>query len=795
MRCGLVVALFFHFLSSIAFAVEEGRAEFFEQRIRPVLIAQCVRCHGSDKASGGLRVDSREALLKGGENGAAITLSEPASSRLLLAIKRADSEVSAMPPEKPLAASIVADFENWIRDGAVWPASIATQKAFAAQRHWAYQPIPEIAPESRDGDWSSHPVDRLVQAVRQEHQLAPVADADPRTLIRRLSFDLIGLPPGPEEVAAFERDYRGDREALDRIFAREIDRLLASPRYGERWGRHWMDVVRYADTAGDNADYPIPEVIHYRDYIIDAFNNDKPFDQFVREQIAGDLMPDPNSPAVTAERIKATGYLALSRRYATAPYELWHLTLEDTIDTVGKSFLGLTMKCARCHDHKFDPVTTKDYYALYGIFDSTQFAWAGGEEFQSKQTPRMHFVPLVEREQGLKLLEAYQADLKDLTERITDLNKSLAGQNESDQAKIKTELDSLKRKLLIAQRRGYPSEVEAGYAVRDGTPHDVTVQIAGEPSQPGPVVPRGTITFLSPAPLDIPANSSGRKELADWIASPGNPLTARVIVNRIWQQHFGRGIVATPSNFGVSGALPTHPELLDFLASQLIKSGWSIKAIHRLILTSRTWRLSSTDDSAMSAVDTGNEYLWRQNRRRLDAEAIRDALLLISGRLDLQRPGPHPFPPIEQWNWTQHNQFQLKFDSSNRSVYLMTQRLIRHPFLSLFDSPDTNVTTDVRTSATVPTQALYLLNSEALTTIADSFATRLLNEQPADKDRIATAFELCFARPASNTELEQGLHYLEHARIRLANQSDSSRLAWQSYARMMLVSNGFFYVD
>jgi len=778
-----------------AIAADAERAEFFEQKIRPVLIAQCVRCHGADKASGGLRLDSREALIKGGQSGTVIVPGDAADSRLLLAIMRADSEVSAMPPDKPLAASVVSDFESWIREGAVWPASIATQKAFAAQLHWAYLPIQDVSPESFHGDWSPHPVDRLVQAVRQRHQLAPVADADARTLIRRLSFDLIGLPPTPDEVAQFERDYHGDRAALNLAFAHEVDRMLASPRYGERWGRHWMDVVRYADTAGDNADYPIPEVIQYRDYIIDAFNHDKPFDQFVREQIAGDLMPEPNSPTVTAERIKATGFLALSRRYATAPYELWHLTLEDTIDTVGKSFLGLTMKCARCHDHKFDPVTTKDYYALYGIFDSTQFAWAGGEEFQSKQTPRMHFVPLVEREQASKVLEAYQSNLMSLSEQIADLTKSLAGQNEGDQAKVKTEIESLKRKLLTAQRRGYPSDVEAAYAVRDGNPHDVTVQIAGEPGQAGSVVPRGAISFLSPAPLQIAAGSSGRKELADWIASPDNPLTARVIVNRIWQQHFGRGIVATPSNFGVSGALPTHPELLDFLAGQLIKSGWSTKAIQRLILTSRTWRLSSLDDSAMAATDTGNEYLWRQNRRRLEAEVIRDALLAVSGRLDLQRPGPHPFPPIEQWTWTQHSQFQLKFDSNHRSVYLMTQRLVRHPFLSLFDSPDTNVTTDVRTSATVPTQALYLLNSDTVTTIANSLAIKLLNARSEDADRIALAFEICFARPASATDIELGVQYLQQVKTRLTNQSDALQLAWQSYARMMLVSNAFFYVD
>ena len=800
----VVVLLLALLLLPMTCAADDSAAQvdFFEQKIRPVLVAQCYRCHGPDKRSSGLRVDSREMLLKGGDHGPAVVPNNLNESLLLRAIKRTDADLSKMPPDKPLDASVIADFETWIREGCHWPDTPATRKAFAAQRHWAYVPIQNVAPETLDNPWSLHPVDRFVESAWRRHRLAPVSQADAKTLIRRLSLDLIGLPPAPDDVARFERNYQGDRTHQDDVFAREIDRLLESPRYGERWGRHWMDVVRYADTAGDNADYPIPEVIQYRDYIIDAFNRDKPFDQFVREQIAGDLMPDPNSLETTTERIKATGFLALSRRYATAPYELWHLTLEDTIDTVGKAFLGLTMKCARCHDHKFDPITTNDYYALYGIFDSTQFPWAGAEEFQSKKLPRMHFAPLLAKDQAVATLESHQSLVKDLEPtRSPNWRSRFHGLPEADQhANQSRDQKHLSGNISIAHRRGYPIDVEAAYAVRDGNPHDVAVQVAGDPGKPGPIVSRGAIAFLSSSPLQIPAESSGRLQLAEWIASPQNPLTARVIVNRLWQHHFGRGIVATSSNFGVSGSLPSHPELLDYLAAQLIKNDWSLKSIHRLILTSRTWRLSSSVDESMSAIDTGNEYLWRQNRRRLDAETIRDAFLAVSGLLDLSRPGPHPFPPIDKWNWTQHKQFQPQYESNHRSVYLMTQRLVRHPFLSLFDGPDTNTTTDVRTSATVPTQALYLLNSPEMATIADSFSSRLFLKSDDDREKIARAFELCLSRSATDDDVKRGIEYLERVKARLTKSIEfveNGRAVGHGrvIAEPCLFRMPFFYVD
>ena len=356
-----------------------------------------------------------------------------------------------------------------------------------------------------------------------------------------------------------------------------------------------MDVVRYADTAGDNADYPVPEARKYRDYIIDAFNADMPFDQFICEQIAGDILACQHPSERYAEQVVATGFLALSRRYGTGPYELWHLTLEDTIDTVGRSIMGLTLKCARCHDHKFDPITTEDYYALYGIFASTQFPWAGGEEFTSKKTHRLHFVPTVPDDEAKPVVAAFHARVEQLSAEIETLEKKLPSAGESQRADVQQRVNELRDQLFRVQRAGLPPELPGAYAVREGTPHDVFLQVAGDPSNTRQVVPRDAIKHLSIAPLAISPGESGRLQLARWLTRSDHPLTPRVIVNRIWQHHFGRGIVATPSNFGKSGALPTHPELLDYLAAEFVAHGWSIKQLHRLILTSQTWQLSSAD--------------------------------------------------------------------------------------------------------------------------------------------------------------------------------------------------------
>lgn len=607
-------------------------------------------------------------------------------------------------------------------------------------------------------------------------------------------MDLIGLPPTSEEVDSFEKSASRDPQAA---VEKLIDHLLASSHYGERWGRHWMDVARYADTAGDNADYPIPEIHRYRDYIIDAFNADMPFDQFIREQLAGDILAKKSSPAASssraaedkyAQRVVATGFLALSRRYATAPYEFMHLTLEDAIDTTGAAFLGLTMRCARCHDHKFDPITREDYYGLYGIFASTTFPYAGSEEFASMKAPRQHFVPIVADAGGR--MAAYRERLKKLPEEIKRAEKG-----------DKKILEALRAEEKVLHRTGLPPDLPGAYAVEDGKLEKTHIHLRGDPDKPGDAVPRRVPRFIEGKAVVFPENSSGRLQLAEWITRPEHPLTARVIVNRVWQHHFGRGLVGTPNNFGLRGEPPTHPELLDHLAAEFVKNGWSIKWLHRYIMQSKTYQQGSGGGGQGLAATKDPENLWlgRFPRRRLDAEAIRDSLLAVSGKLDRARPGAHPFPPIASWGWTQHNPFKDVYPSNHRSVYLMTQRIQRHPILALFDGPDTNASTEKRSESLVPLQALFFMNHSFVRENAEGFARRLMEFSPETERRVAQAHLLAWGRPANEKEIEQGVRYTRRYREELQRAGTAAdRLeieTWTSFARVMLSANEFLFVD
>ena len=792
-------------LATASACADEDGVTLFETKIRPILAGTCFKCHGGEKTAHNLRVDSREALIRGGKSGAAVAPGEPGKSLLLKAVRRDDDAVSHMPPDGPLTKEVVADFERWLKLGAPWPQDKGGVTAFEQKSHWAFQPVKRPPLPQINAEPAENGIDLFIAAERTKHHLAAASVATRQTLLRRVYFDLIGLPPAPEEAAIFMADESPDS------WPRLIDRLLASPRYGERWGRHWMDLARYADTAGDNADYPVPESRLYRDYIIDAFNADKPYDQFAQEQLAGDLLAQvPGaSREKFAEQTIATGFLALSRRYATGPYELWHLTLEDTVDTTGRVFLGLTFKCARCHDHKFDPLTQEDYYALYGIFASTQFPWPGGEEFQSKSFGRKEFIPLappmeteaawkVHREQlallegEIKRLEGEAAAKKEL--KVASEVLPLLGSRDT-----KDPIAALKAERRDRERSGMPRQVPGAYAVRDGSAADVPLQQKGDPGQPGSVVPRGAPKFLLPGSSgpQIPAGQSGRLQLAQWVTRPENPLAARVMANRIWQEHFGKGIVGTPSNFGLRGEPPTHPELLDSLALHFVDSQWSVKKMHRLILTSRTWQLSTEGNTTTD--DPANRFYSRFDRRRLDAESIRDSLLSVSGMLDLRRPGEHPFPPMTAWNWTQHTPFKDVYPSNHRSVFLMSQRLQRHPFLALFDAPDTNTTTEKRTSSTVPLQALYWMNSREVREQAEAFTQRLTTAAAGRQERIELAYRLAYAREPAAAEIGKGLAYLDEHQRNLAltglTAAEAEREAWLSLARVILSSSEFVYVD
>jgi hypothetical protein len=747
-----------------------------------VLAGQCFKCHGGDKVSGGLRVDSRAALLKGGDRGSALVPGRADRSVLTQALRHDAGAELKMPPDKKLPPTVIDDFATWVNAGAVWPSAAGRPDAFVARKHWAFQPVKAVSPPPDADAGSDNPIDRFIAQRRRVAGLRPVGPADRRALLRRVTFDLTGLPPTPEEMQAFLADDHPD------AFAQVVDRLLASPHYGERWGRYWMDLVRYADTAGDNADYPVPEAALYRDYIIDSFNADKPYDDFAREQLAGDVLAKQGPRGRFAERTVATMYLGLSRRYLTAPYEQWHLTLEDAIDTTGRAFLGLTLRCARCHDHKFDPVTREDYYALYGIFASTRFPYAGSEEFHSMKRPRDYFVPLWPADEAAPLLDARRQRLGELCARAERAEKAKAPLPQP-----------LRDELLALQRTNLPPGLPGAYGVEEGTPADVPIQLAGDPARPGPVARRGPPRFLAGREPFLIRAGSGRLELARWLTAPDNPLFARVMVNRLWQHHFGRGLVATPSNFGLRGEPPTHPELLDWLAAEFVRRGWSVKAIHRLILISKTYQLASTNDPAAAARDPGNVWYWRFDRRRLDAEAVRDSLLAAGGHLDTNRPGAHPFPPMSAWAWTQHTPFKDVYPSNHRAVYLMTQRLQRHPFLALFDGPDTNTTTDRRESSTVPLQALFLLNNPFVHEQARGLARRMMAAAPEDAGRVAFGYEVAWGRPPAPDEVEASCDYLRRYRAEMARlgvgESEGQAEAWASLARVLLGANEFIYVD
>ncbi len=764
--------------------------EEFEIQVRPVLVQTCVPCHGGKKTSGGLKLSTREDLIRGGDSGPAVVPGRPDESLLVRAIGHGDDSLQ-MPPDGKLPGPTIAAFSRWIAAGAPWPRSAVPARVADRSkpvRHWAFEPVKPVQPPADPTGWSESPIDRFIAARRGLQGVQPVPDADRRTWIRRVTFDLVGLPPAPEEIDAFVSDSHAD------AFARVVDRLLASPHYGERWGRHWMDVARYADTAGDNADYPVPEVARYRDYVIAAFNRDMPFNQFVREQLAGDILAREGSRERADAAIVATGFLALARRYATGPYELWHLTLEDAIETTGRAFLGLTLRCARCHDHKYDPFLQRDYYALYGIFESTNFPYGGSEELQTKGFPRQKFVATAGADEVAGRVRTRDEQMRWLERQIEELKR--------DPQRNPERLASVRKQHERLRRLGLPPDLPCAYAVSEGKPRDAALQRGGDPGRPGAIVPRGVprLGYLEgPAPPAVAPGSSGRLALADWISRPDHPLTARVIANRIWQYHFGRGIVPTPSNFGVRGEAPSHPELLDWLAARLISRGWSIKDLHRQIVLSRTYRLSSAAHPRNEQVDPGNQLLWRFERRRLDAESIRDAMLLVSGELDLRRPTAQPFPPIEEWHWTQHNAFKVVYPSRQRSVFLMTQRLVKHPFLAIFDGPDTNTSTDVRARSTVPIQALFLMNNPFVQERSAALARRLLRENVGVPDRLALAWELAWGRPATAREAERAGRYLVDCTWAVLGSGTSANQAeleaWTSLARILLTANEFLYID
>ena len=860
-------------LSTIpAFSATADKAEeFFEMKVRPILAKNCFACHTASKM-GGLEMSSREALLKGGADGAAIVPGDPDHSLLIRAVRHEDARIK-MPPQGQLSSDEIDQLSLWVKAGAVWPKSHVSQGTTAAKgddyvitpeqrNYWAFRPVTKPAPPKADA-WAKTPIDHFIAAKLQEKGLAPVKPADKRTLIRRATFDLTGLPPTPEEVDAFLKDKSA------RAFAKVVDRLLASPRYGERWGRHWLDVSRYSDDKLDSErDAPHPNAFRYRDWVIQAFNDDMPYDEFVKAQIAGDLLPNPEKTAA------GLGLYALSPEFQ-----------DDRVDVTTRGFLGLTVACATCHNHKFDPIPQKDYYALLSVFDNTKMdeyplaPKAEVEEYKARKKK------VEDEEKKLKeYVDAQAAQLADIfatrtsdylmaaaklipaesvdKETLERWNKYLAKtekehpflkpwyalqkdkQHESEarkfaddfQARVvkvfaehnrierenmirlggSTERGNLSRAdllslprddyflwrdlfsdkgILVYDEKGinrfltgefkaylvtlrknvdqYNKEIPPQYpflqVISDvAKPKKQHVYLRGDKNNPGDEVDAHFLSILSSGKPKPYTHGSGRLELAEDIADPKNPLTPRVIVNRVWQWHFGVGIARTASNFGELGERPVNPELLDYLAARLLEDKWSIKALQREIMLSATYQLGSDDSQKAETVDPEDRLMWRFNRQRLDAEEVRDAVLFASGKLDLQGGGK-----------PEH------LDDSNfkRTVYGFVSRRRLDPMLELFDFPNANSTSEARIVTNVPLQGLFFLNSPLLMSQSEALAARV--ESSDEKQAIEKAYRLLFDRAPTQKELKLGLEFL-HA---------TPEKPWPKYLQVLLSSNEFNYVS
>ncbi len=754
---------------------------FFERRIRPVLIEKCYSCHSAtaEKLKGGLLLDTRAGTRQGGDTGHAVVPGDLKQSLLLKAIRYTDKDLQMPPPKNggQLPAEVIADFEKWIllgapdpRDGQAPPPRRSIDLA-KGREHWAFQaPKKFPPPATKDTAWPRTDLDRFILAELESHNLRPVADADPRTLIRRLYFDLLGLPPTPEEVEAFVADFppNSSLEIRHAKFAALVDRLLASPQLGERWGRHWLDVARYAESSGKEVNLIYPHAWRYRDYVIRAFNDDKPYDRFLREQLAGDLLPAAND-LQRAEQTVATGFLALGpKSHNTRELRQFQLDLADEqIDAVSQAMLGLTVACARCHDHKFDPIPMRDYYALAGIFLSTETRFGTPPLIQNVQPTALLPLPAtagiadadpmrpLQRSFLQRQLEQNRKERDDLLAEARRSGDRAALVANPRLIRAESVLSIVEKQLARYDDTGKPLRFAMGLKDRSD-PRDARILSRGELTRPGDAVPRGFLQILNSAnAASTPAitHGSGRRELGDAIASPANPLTARVMANRIWLHLFGRGLVPTPDNFGTTGQPPSHPALLDHLAQQFIAQGWSVKKLIREIVLSRTYQLGSAYDPINYAADPDNTWHWRMSPRRLDAEAIRDSLLAVSGRLELTPPRGSQVAASEGPVQTLQRFNLLDPDRACRSVYLPILRDLVPDSLAVFDFAEPSLVVGDREDTTVPAQALFLMNSPFATRTAEAFADRLLARSPSAPERIRLAYQLAFGRPPTAPEL------------------------------------------
>lgn len=833
--------------------------EFFEKKIRPVLVAQCYQCHSAEaarrgKLKGMLAVDTRAGLLRGGDSGPAIVPGKPGESLLLMALRH-DASVSAMPPKEKLSAAVIADFEAWIAAGAAdprdGPAAVVKRRLSVEEgrQFWSFVSPQRVAPPSvRRADWARDDVDRFVLSTLEEQNIEPLGDTEPHLLLRRLSFDLLGLPPSPEEVAEFANGWsaaNAQAEQQQSWLAQTVDRLLSRRQFAERWGRHWLDVARYADSNGRDRNVYFYHASRYRDYVIESFHHDKPFDQFLREQIAGDLLPFA-SPEQRDEQRIATGFLALgAKAFEEQKPEVFRMdVIDEQIELVSRAVLGLSVGCARCHDHKFDPIPTADYYALAGIFRSTQ-TLAGYGPKGIKATAHSHSELLPVGPEAERLGPdglAYLVKLQELTlaqntarsdryrvvRRVADAKLKLT-KPEADKATLEADIARLEAEVkdwdvkVKAHEQALQTAMDSappqpGWAmgVREREiPEDCRIHIRGETTNLGDAVPRGTlqvISFAESKPVGV--KHSGRLELADWITRRDNPLTARVFVNRIWLHLFGRGLVTTPDDFGVNGARPSHPELLDHLAVRFMDDGWSIKRLVRAIVLSRTYRESSGArfhraehvENVLHEADPDNIFIGRMKPRLLEVEAFRDAIKWVAGTLDLTPPTPEQafLAKFNPYREDEYRTFQPLFTPANleqphRSVYLPVVRGVLPEMFPLFDfaSPERSVAQ--RDESTVPAQSLFLMNSPWIIEQSRHAATRLSGEPSLDDaGRVTWIYQRAFARSPTPEELTRSLRYLAEPESVATDANsptpthDQLRLErWTSFCQAVFASGEF----
>ncbi len=824
-------------------ASSEG-IEFFESKIRPVFIRECYGCHSkkTGQSRGGLQVDTKSGLLLGGDSGPALVPGSLDDSPLWSAINYEDYE---MPPSKQLSQDIIDDFREWIEMGAPDPrgqtknakvnSTVTRDDIKKGKQFWSFKtPVSPDPPTVNDPSWAKGAIDQFILAELESNDLTPSVDADPHTLLRRLCFDLIGLPPTPEQIDWFLAEWNKNQDAA---VSKAVDHLLDSPRFGERWARHWLDVARYAESSGKELNATFPHAWRYRDYVIDSFNEDKPYDRFVREQIAGDLLPV-KTDQQWAENLVATGFLAIGPKTLTEqnPRQFEMDLIDEQIDVSTRVVLGLSVACARCHDHKFDPIPQTDYYAMAGIFQSTETYYGTIDTQQNRRPSNLLVLPVDDPNPFDRSLSTSEiATLKKQLETATDEYRELQiarrqarrNPNVSSNPQLNfrqlaqkgTEVATTKALLNSFDDNGKPHSFCMGVQPVE-SPVNANLLIRGEIDQPAQSVPRGFVQVISRGPTKVRKGSTGRLELARWMTDENNPLTARVMANRIWQHLFGQGIVNSTENFGVTGGPPTHPELLDYLAIQFMQNQWSVKQLIREIANTRTYRVSSKFDQRAFEIDPDNKLLWRASPRRLDAEVLRDSMLSMSDNLDTRRPRASDVAKagetvVRNGRMTNLASFVLEnamrsepdrnnqmnsgnrrgddrdsrrrrrsrrgqgrsmrnpyFDVSQggpqtdpraeyRSIYLPIVRDNIPRSLAVFDFAESSMVVGQRESSNTPDQGLYFLNNEFVIQQSDQLAAQLVEESSNLDEQIERAFLLAYGRQATDAEMEAAREFYE----------------------------------